>query len=261
MSYQAVVRDAANTLVSNQGVGMQILILQGSASGTVVYVETQTPTTNINGLLSIEIGSGTAVFGAFDSIDWSKGPYFIKTEIDPTGGTTYTITGTSQLLSVPYALHANTADSIVGGSLTVDPTNFNGANPAVDVWAALTPPPSSTGTPITIQSASITVPGPGKIIATANVDVYCDAGCNVPGDYAGARITLTTSQLAPTTTGAYSFMFTNYRTTNSCTRTAVFDVAAAGTSTVYLRGVKTTDGVGTEVGFYRGQVTLIFIPN
>jgi hypothetical protein len=115
MSYQAVVRDASNALVATQAVGMQISILQTTATGTAVYVETQSPTTNINGLVSIEIGSGTVVSGTFNSIDWSNGPYFIKTETDPTGGITYSITGTSQLMSVPYALHANTADSIVGG--------------------------------------------------------------------------------------------------------------------------------------------------
>ena len=112
MSYQAVVRDGSNNLVSSTAVGMQISILQGSSSGTAVYVETQTPTSNVNGLVSIEIGTGTVVNGDFTSIDWSNGPYFIKTESDPTGGTNYTITGTSQLLSVPYALHAKTADSV-----------------------------------------------------------------------------------------------------------------------------------------------------
>jgi len=116
MSYQAVVRDAADALVSNQAVGMQVSILQGSFSGNPVYVETHGPSTNSNGLVIIEIGSGTAVSGIFNSIDWGNGPYFIKTETDPTGGTSYTITGTSQLLSVPYALRANIADSVVGGS-------------------------------------------------------------------------------------------------------------------------------------------------
>jgi len=114
MSYQAVVRDAGNELVTSQAVGMQISILQGSVSGTAVYVETQTPTTNINGLVSLEIGSGTVVSGTFNTIDWSNGPYFIKTETDPTGGTSYTIIGTSQLMSVPYAFHAKTAERIVG---------------------------------------------------------------------------------------------------------------------------------------------------
>ena len=106
MSYQAVVRDGNNLLVSSSTVGMQISILQSSSTGTAVYVETQTPTTNANGLVSLEIGAGTVVSGDFTTIDWANGPYFIQTETDPTGGTNYTITGTSQLLSVPYALYA-----------------------------------------------------------------------------------------------------------------------------------------------------------
>jgi len=111
ISYQAVIRDGNNNLVSSTAVGTQISILQGSASGTALYVETQTPTSNANGLVSLEIGAGTVVSGDFTTIDWENGPYFIKTETDPTGGTSYTITGTSQLLSVPYALYAKNTDS------------------------------------------------------------------------------------------------------------------------------------------------------
>lgn len=121
MSYQAVVRNATNNPVVSSAVGMKISILQGSASGTVVYAETQTATTNANGLVSIEIGTGTLVSGNFTTIDWSTGTYFIKTETDPTGGTSYTISGTSQLLSVPYALHAKTAQSITGTITETDP--------------------------------------------------------------------------------------------------------------------------------------------
>ena len=93
---------------------MQISILQGLPTGTSVYVESHTPTTNVNGVVSIEIGGGTVVSGTFAGIDWGNGPYYLKTETDPTGGTTYTIAGTNQLLSVPYALHAKTADSFIG---------------------------------------------------------------------------------------------------------------------------------------------------
>ena len=116
MSYQAVIRDASGGLVTNQEIGMRISILQGSANGAAVYVETQTPATNANGLVSIEIGGddGTAISGNFASIDWSAGPYFIKTETDPSGGINYTITGTSQLLSVPYALHSGSSDVLTG---------------------------------------------------------------------------------------------------------------------------------------------------
>jgi hypothetical protein len=115
MSYQAVVRDGSNNLVSSSVIGMQISILQGSTNGTAVYIEKQTLPTNANGLVSLEIGNGTVVLGAFVTIDWANGPFFIKTETDPTGGSNYTITGTSELLSVPYALHAKTAEAITGG--------------------------------------------------------------------------------------------------------------------------------------------------
>lgn len=109
MSYQAIIRDASDDLLSNTSIGMQISILQDSISGTVVYVETHTPTTNVNGLINLEIGDGTAVTGTFSAIDWADGPYFVKTETDPDGGSNYSISGTSQFLSVPYALHAKTA--------------------------------------------------------------------------------------------------------------------------------------------------------
>jgi uncharacterized protein (TIGR02145 family) len=85
--------------------------LQGTIDGTEVYVETQTPVTNANGMITIEIGGEAG----FDTINWAEGPYFIKTGTDPTGGTSYTITGTSQLLSVPYALYAKTAETLSGG--------------------------------------------------------------------------------------------------------------------------------------------------
>jgi hypothetical protein len=122
MSYQAIVRNSSDALVSKTQIGMQISILQGTADGTPVYIETHTPTTNANGLVSIEMGSGTILSGIFSAIDWANGPFFLKTEIAVTAPlTTYTITGTSQLLSVPYALHAKTADIVSGGIKETDP--------------------------------------------------------------------------------------------------------------------------------------------
>jgi hypothetical protein len=115
MSYQAVVRNTTGALIANSPVGMQISILQGSSTGLAVFIERHSITTNANGLASLEIGSGTPVAGSFSAIDWSAGSYYIKTEADPTGGTVYSISGTSQLLSVPYALYAETSGS-GGGS-------------------------------------------------------------------------------------------------------------------------------------------------
>jgi len=115
MSYQAVIRDADNELVSNRTVGMRISILQGSAGGSAVYTETHAPGTNVNGLVSIEIGDGSVVTGDFAGIDWSAGPWFLKTEVDPEGGTDYSITGTSKLLSVPFARYADKAGNVFSG--------------------------------------------------------------------------------------------------------------------------------------------------
>lgn len=124
MSYQAVVRNSSNALIINQPVGMRISILQGSASGTAVYVETQTPSTNANGLVSIAIGTGTVVSGTFSAIDWGNGPFFIQTETDPAGGTSYSITGTSELLSVPFALFAANANGTLSNGTAAGNTPY-----------------------------------------------------------------------------------------------------------------------------------------
>ncbi len=121
-SYQAVVRGAKNELLVNKPVGMRLSLLQGSEKGKAVYVETHKPTSNENGLVSIAIGGGTKDASAadFTSIDWSKSPYFVQTETDVTGGSNYSLTSVSQLLSVPYALTSSNGISrvsVTGDSL------------------------------------------------------------------------------------------------------------------------------------------------
>ena len=142
MSYQCVVRNSTGGLVASHAVGIKISILQGSTTGTLVFSETYSPApqTNANGLVTLEIGSGTPSFGTFANIDWAAGPYYIKTETDPAGGTSYTIVGTSQLLSVPYALYATSASNGFSGNyndLTNKPLLFDGA------WSSLTGKPST----------------------------------------------------------------------------------------------------------------------
>lgn len=112
ISYQAVVRDANGILVSNKEVGIRIQILTESENGPAVYIEEHTPTSNANGLIGLKIGMGTPVSGSFAAIDWSAGDYFIKMEADTEGGTNYTVSGVSQILSVPYALYAKTAETL-----------------------------------------------------------------------------------------------------------------------------------------------------
>ena len=106
ISYQSVIRDGNNKVLAASTVGIKISLLQGSATGSAVYVETHRKSTNANGLVSLEIGTGTVLSGSFASINWANGPYLIKTETDPTGGTNYGIPGIAPLNSVPYALYA-----------------------------------------------------------------------------------------------------------------------------------------------------------
>ncbi len=130
MSYQAVIRDGGGLLVTNQVIGMEINIMQGSQTGTIVYTETQTPTTNENGLVSIEIGGGTS----FNTINWATSTFYIETKTAVVAPlTTYTIAGVSQLLSVPYALNAKTAESITGTITETDPFYFG--SQAVNITA------------------------------------------------------------------------------------------------------------------------------
>jgi len=149
MSYQAVIRNNSNTLVANQAVAMRISILQGSPSGTAAYVETHTPTTNANGLASIEIGGGTVVSGNFSTINWANGSYFVKTETDPSGGNSYSINGTSQLLSVPYALYSENSGnnywSLSGDSLTFSNGNVGINENSPKSWLHVTSTSSKTG--------------------------------------------------------------------------------------------------------------------
>lgn len=122
MSYQAVVRNGSGQLLTNQGIAVKVSLLQGSPAGTLVYSERLTGNTNANGLISMEIGTGTVLSGVFSSIDWTLGNYYLKTETDPSGGTNYTIAGTSQLLSVPYAMYAKSAGG-GGGSFAIPYTS------------------------------------------------------------------------------------------------------------------------------------------
>ena len=202
MSYQAVVRNTTNNLVTNQPVGMQISILQGSSTGTAVYVETQTPTSNANGLVSLEIGGGTVVSGNMATINWANGPYFIKTETDPTGGSSYTITGTSQLLSAPYALYAKTSGSSTPGPIGPQgpqgPAGANGLDGA-------TGPAGTNGT----NGVGVPVGGTtGQVLAKVDGTDYNtqwvtpSGGTSLPAQTGNAGKVLTTDGTNPSWTNA-----------------------------------------------------------
>ncbi len=125
-SYQTVVRNASNQLLVGQTIGIKISILQGIANGSAVYAETHAPQTNANGLATLEIGGGILLSGNFANINWANGPFFVKTETDPNGGNNFTITNTSQLLSVPYALYSSSANTATSANNGVPAGGTNG---------------------------------------------------------------------------------------------------------------------------------------
>ncbi len=120
INYQAVIRNASGAALASQVVNMRFSILSGSSSGTVVYSETLAGTTNGQGVLSAVIGTGTATTGVWKDLSWLVGPYFIKVEADPAGGTTFADLGTSQLVSVPLAKQAGGVVLFEGGTQNPD---------------------------------------------------------------------------------------------------------------------------------------------
>ena len=120
ISYQAIALTGSGTPVANGNVGVRLSILNSSPTGTVVYTETHARPTNAHGLFNLVIGQGTPTTGSFAAINWSTASKFLKVEMDAAGGTNYLLVGTTQLLSVPYAMFA-------GNTNSVSPAALNGA--------------------------------------------------------------------------------------------------------------------------------------
>ncbi|WP_276485955.1 beta strand repeat-containing protein [Paraflavitalea pollutisoli] len=122
LNYQGVARNAVGNVLANKSIKLRLSIRNGSANGTIAYSETRSLTTNTVGLFNVQVGSAgaTNVTGTMAGIDWSSGAKFMQVEIDPENGNALTSIGTTQLLSVPYAMYANSAGAggPAGGDLT-----------------------------------------------------------------------------------------------------------------------------------------------
>lgn len=158
--YQGIARNNSGTPLASKALGLRISILDGTATGPVEYVETHLTTTNTFGLYTLAIGNGTVVSGSMNDIDWSSGTKFVKIEIDPSGGTSYTVLGTSQLLSVPYAMFATH-----GGTVT--------ANGTPNTLSKFTAPHVLENSQITDDGASV---GIGTATLNANIKLSVTGG-------------------------------------------------------------------------------------
>lgn len=135
--YQAVARNTTGDVLPSQSVGFEIAILQNSSGGTSVYTETHAVTTNEHGLVNLSIGGGAVVSGDFSTIDWGGAVYFLQIKMDAAGGTAYVLMGSSQLLSVPYALNAKTVSSIDWTDVDNVPAELLDGDDNTDVLAGL----------------------------------------------------------------------------------------------------------------------------
>lgn len=153
INYQAIARDANGNLLADRAVTLRLSLLEGSASGSAVYTETHAATTNSYGLFTLKIGDGTTTSGDFSTIDWGANSHFLQVELDPNGGSAYAIIGTSQLVSVPYALTAKTVEqesqelNLAGNLLSITSGNSVNLN-SVGPW-------STSGTTITTSASNI----------------------------------------------------------------------------------------------------------
>jgi hypothetical protein len=134
---------------------------------------------------------------------------------------------------------------------------------AATVFTGLNANTPSTGAVVTVSSANLTVDGPGRIIAIGTADAFCDAGCAAGTDYVAGYLAISDAVPANLTGLAQAYFFTTTNQTNSITRTFQLDVTTAGPKTIYLLGKRETlaGGTGTQVGFYRGQLQVFFLPN
>lgn len=122
INYQGVARDTEGNPIANKAISMRISILKNSATGDVEYAETHKPTTNQFGLFTLVVGQGTVSTGNFSFISWAIGTKWLQIEIDANGGSNYTLAGSQQLMTVPYAFYAeytNNAGITAGQGITV----------------------------------------------------------------------------------------------------------------------------------------------
>ncbi len=108
--YQGLAVGANGKPIKSSTVGLRLSVLDSLPNGITLYTETQSVSTDAAGIFSTYLGGGTATAGTFANIPWANGNNkFLKVEMDAQGGTNYQNMGSTQLVSVPYALHAGSA--------------------------------------------------------------------------------------------------------------------------------------------------------
>jgi hypothetical protein len=267
LNYQAIARDASGNIIST-AIGVKFEILQGSASGTLIYEETNTIIPSSAGIFTTAIGGGTPVSGTFSTINWANSPYFLRVSIDPTGGTSYSAVGTSQLLSVPYALYAekagnstaftagsgiNISSGVISNASPNQTVNISGPNvigtyPNYTVTSAGAPT-ASTG--ISIVGGTITNTAPDQTVTLAPAGIS-----SITGTYPSFTIDVPPPSLNYNTG-------TNVLTLTQGTAVATTTLVGAGSNTVsmFAQGIANVNPVGAGSSFTVSVQSPTFTPS
>lgn len=276
VSYQAIALNSSGYPVGNTLIGVRLSILDNSATGTVVYTETHTTTTNDRGLYNLVIGQGTPVSGLFPSIDWGTNYKFLKVELDIAGGTNYVLAGTTQLWSVPYALYAEKADSVDADNIIGDISSsyvsgFITSSNAYYMYNGITNQPnewiqqSLSGQPIDVKSNFYTM---GVMTSTnAYVCTVINSGTDTSNTYAqwfpiqlsGTPLKIiTSSESIGVLTSTHAYIFTYTSNANNVVTYNWFSQAISGTpKDIYAFG-NNSIGVVTDTNAYAYTKTALF---
>jgi hypothetical protein len=238
--YQAVLRDIRGNIEANTATNIIIDILQGSATGSVVYSETHSVTTDSYGLINLELGNGTATVGSISDINWNTGIYFVKVTVDGV------VMGTNQLLSVPYALYsAKSANGFSGNynDLINKPTLPNGTVTTVSGTAPLNVVTGTTSPVISMAQANGTTNG---YLSSTDWTTFNNKS-SFSGTWAGLSGKPTFSTVA--TSGSYNDLINipslSSGTVTSVSGTAPVNVVTGTTSPV----ISIAQASGTTNGF------------
>jgi hypothetical protein len=233
INYQAVALGPTGGPVKDKAVSLRLSILAGSSTGTVAYQEKQSATTDNNGTVSLQIGNGTVVSGTFATIDWASGTYFLKTEIDTTGGTSYLTVGTVQFFSVPYALYAEktslASPDYPDGFTNITPVRMDGSSSYVvptgqTLYITQITQNSSTscasyganvnGVTLATGGSNITSSGASNTSGSANTRTDIQYPLTIPEGNAITGLTCGTSIVGFTVAKGYSWVMFDLSTGN-----------------------------------------------
>ncbi len=194
-SYQTIAFNASGAPIANGTVALKISILENAATGTVVYSETHTKTTNAKGLVNLNIGQGTPVSGTFAGVNWGTNTKFVKVEMDPAGGTNYTNVGINQLMSVPYALVADKVNmNTNGSSLNDDIVENKDSNFAFIDYS---------GQKVYVFNSKLGAWTSQTYVSTSSPTVVASNGNFSFADYSGQKVHAFNSKLAAWTSQTY----------------------------------------------------------